>query len=166
MTLDGIYTSGLAWTRTVPRRLYERETGRIVTQQYPGLIYPYHSYEEMQAAGYSVATKGPVTETPKKRKLFRKKAKSSTLLSTKQAPRKPAAEVKRRYVQVGAFSTSAKAETAAARLRAKGIPARLGTLNRGTKSYRVVLAGPYASNQLDAGLKSVRRAGYRDAFIR
>ena len=57
-TLDGYYASGLAWTNTVPRKLYVRSSGLVVTHKYPGLIYPYHTYEEMRAAGYNITDKG------------------------------------------------------------------------------------------------------------
>ena len=47
-----------------------------------------------------------------------------------------------------------------------GLPARLGTLKKGGKSYRVVLAGPFAPDQLNAALGKARRAGFSDAFVR
>ncbi|MDU8929890.1 SPOR domain-containing protein [Alisedimentitalea sp. MJ-SS2] len=176
-TIDGIHASGLTWTRTVPRRLIERSSGKDVTYRYPDLKYPYHSYAEMQAAGYTLPEAAQMEEK-QRRKLFRKKAAPPALVSTKSVkPRskaakpsntrtKPKVTAKARYVQIGTYSVPANADKAAARARAKGLPVRLGTLTKGGKSYRIVLAGPYAANQAGAALKRVRRAGYRDAILR
>ena len=184
-TLDGIYASDLAWTRTVPRKLYQRTTGLVVTHQYPGLIYPYHSYAEMQAAGYSIPDTGVLKEPRQVTLLRRKVVTQGTVVATKSAkpaPRaqvstkqvapqaapvaKPAATGKRRYVQVGTFGVEANARNTAARLNGLGMPARLATLHKGGKTYRIVLAGPYAPDQIGAALGKARGAGYRDAFVR
>ena len=156
----------------------------MVTHLYPGLKYPYHSYDEMRAAGYDVVT-GTAPDNPRRAaRVIRKAqaAKPRALVSTrsvtpravaapKAAPKKvvrkaPVASGKPRYIQIGAFSVPSNAEKAAAQARARGLPVRLGTLKRGGKSYRVVLAGPYAADQAGSALQMVKRAGYRDAILR
>ena len=37
---------------------------------------------------------------------------------------------------------------------------------QGGKTYRIVLAGPFAPEQLGAALNKARRAGFSDAFVR
>jgi len=172
-TLQGIASTDLEWTRTVPRKLYERSTGRVVTQDYPELIYPYYSYGEMQAAGYTIPDTGVLREPRQRVTLFRKKPQTGTIVATKQAPAPvaaaPAAKpapVKGRFVQVGTFGVESNARNSAARLQALGLPARLGTLTRGGKSYRIVLAGPFAPDQLGSALAKARGAGFKDAFVR
>ena len=166
-TFDGIYTSGLAWTRTVPRKLYVRSTGLVVTDKYPGLRYPYHSYEEMQAAGFDRPLYEPSINPAPTRNVVRKAAPRKAVVATKSAKRAaPAAPVKGRFVQVGTFGVEANARRTAARLQSMGMPARLGRLTKGGKTYRIVLTGPFAPNQLGAALSQARRAGFSDAFVR
>jgi cell division septation protein DedD len=67
------------------------------------------------------------------------------------------------YVQVGAFGVAANATATVGRLTSAGLPVRVG---RG-QGLEVVLAGPFGSAAAAAaGLGQVRRAGYRDAFVR
>lgn len=177
-TIDGAFAIDLAWTRTVPRELYVRSTGRVVTDKYPGLIYPYHSYDEMRAAGFDVINPGPGVKT--KKPLFARKAKvrKKTLVATKTptvtapAP-KPAQKTKLkptatngRFIQVGTFGVEANARNTAARLKGMGLPVRLGKLVKGGKSYRIVIAGPFAPGHLQGALQKTRAAGFRDAFVR
>lgn len=182
-TFDGIAATDLRWTRTVPRKLFKRSTGEVVTQLYPGLIYPYYSYGEMQAAGYTIPDTG-VLKQPTRRTVRLARKKRAALVSTRSVAATPAAPVKvkrkvqakvqakahtsgkGRYVQVGTFGVEANARNTAARLGALGLPARLGTLTKGGKSYRIVLAGPFAPDQVGAALSKARRAGFHDAFVR
>ncbi|UYV36662.1 SPOR domain-containing protein [Rhodobacteraceae bacterium D3-12] len=176
-TIDGAYAIDLAWTRTVPRKLYVRSTGRVVTDKFPGLIYPYHSYDEMRAAGFDVINPGPGVKLQKPRVIVRKAApRKKTYVATKkptnvapapQAKRKlKATATKGRYVQVGTFGVEANARNSALRLKRIGLPARLGKLVKGGKTYRIVIAGPFAPNQIGTALKKARSAGFRDAFVR
>ncbi|WP_137699437.1 SPOR domain-containing protein [Marimonas lutisalis] len=166
-TIDGVLKSGLAWTNTVPRRLYERETGRVVTHLYPGLKYPYHTYAEMQDAGYSISTKGPLRETRTIGSLFRKSKPAAARVSTKTTPRKPAATAQAgRYVQVGTFGDAANAQRSAARLQKLGLPVRMGKYTKGGREYRIVMAGPFSGDQIGGALGKARSAGFRDAFVR
>jgi hypothetical protein len=167
-TLDGIYAIDLVWTRTLPRKLLVRSTGRDVTHKYPGLKYPYHSYDEMRAAGYNISTKDQAAKPAKKWTLFDKtKPQKKAVIATKSVTRAvPATPTKGRYVQVGTFKDEANARNTAARLQRLGLPARLGKLTKGGKTYRIVLAGPFAADQLGAALGQARKAGFHDAFVR
>ncbi len=149
MSVEGIRQSDLLWTRTVPRKLYLRSSGRVVNKLFPDLRYPYTSMaDQNKAMGFTTSTKNPSV--------------------AKQA--RPAAKVQAstggRFVQVGTFGQSANANRAASRLQAAGLPVRMGTLKRSGKSYRVVLAGPFNSGQLNNALSKARRAGFSDAFVR
>lgn len=171
-TIDGVMKSGLAWTRTVPRKLYERDTGRVVTHLYPGLIYPYHSYAEMQSAGYNISTKGTPKKdhaaTPTSRKVVsRTSDQSGARVSSKATPRESAANPGHgRYVQVGTFGNPTNAQRTAARLQAMGLPVRMGKYTRGGRDYRIVMAGPLAEDQVGSALAKARGAGFGDAFVR
>ncbi len=166
-TFDGIYASGLAWTRTVPRKLYVRSTGLVVTHKYPGLMYPYHSYDEMRAAGYDAAISDTAMAPQTAQKVVRRSAPKKAIVATKSVKRTaPAAPAKGRFVQVGTFGVEANAQRTASRLKSMGMPARLGRLTKGGKTYRIVLAGPFAPNQLGAALNKARSAGFSDAFVR
>lgn len=151
MSPEGIRQSDLVWTRTVPRRLYLRETGRVVNHLFPDLRYPYTSMRDQNTAmGFTTST--------------RSKPKAAV---QREAPRKTAAASgAKRYVQVGMFGVPANAQRAAQRVQAAGLPARMGRLKRGGKTYKLVLAGPFAPNQLRAALGKARRAGFSDAFLR
>lgn len=151
MTPDGIRQSDLVWTRTVPRKLYLRETGRVVGHLFPDLRYPYTSMAaQNKAMGLTSST--------------RSKPKAS--VQREKPSRKIAASGASRYVQVGTFGVPANAQRAAQRVQAAGLPARMGRMTRGGQSYKVVLAGPFAPNQLDTALGKARRAGFSDAFVR
>ncbi|MEZ5714114.1 MAG: SPOR domain-containing protein [Paracoccaceae bacterium] len=186
-TPAGIAATDLQWTRTVPRQLFIRSTGEVVTQLYPGLIYPYYSYDEMQAAGYTVPDTGVLTDpSPRTVRTVQAQAKKkrAALVSTKSVAAAPVAPVKvqrqvqakaqpkvqasgkGRYVQVGLYGVEANARNTAARLGSLGLPARLATLTKGGKSYRIVLAGPFAPDQIGAALSRARGAGFHDAFVR
>ncbi|MBU2981765.1 SPOR domain-containing protein [Lentibacter algarum] len=144
MTVNGIRQSDLVWTRTVPRKLYLRSSGRVVNNLFPKLRYPYTSMRDQDAAMGLIA---------------------STRNEPKPAKTQPATTAGR-FVQVGTYSQAGNAKRAASKLQAAGLPVRMGTLKRSGKSYRVVMAGPFAGNQLNGALSKARRAGFSDAFVR
>ncbi len=152
------------WTKTVPRRLILTDTGREVTALYPGLIYPYVSYEEQHAAmpGHS----------------YRVSSGSAPSGNISTRSRQPAAAPAARpvtqvrsashnYVQAGVYASRAQAQQAAQRLAGTGVPARLGQMSKGGAQYTLVLSGPYSSQAaLDGALAQVRRAGFGNAKLR
>ncbi|MEO1138694.1 MAG: SPOR domain-containing protein [Pseudomonadota bacterium] len=182
----------VAWTRTVPRILIDRKTGREVTYKYPGLQYPYTSFAQQRAAGVTVSTRGQVVQDPqrvvrmrdgslkrvasasvpkRKVKVAKRKVTTSTPTFTTRsrvvAPKKTAQAASHRYVQAGMFADPANAKRAAQIIAKSGLPARTGKLTRKGKAYTLVLAGPFQTqNQLTSALGKVRRAGFADAFPR
>lgn len=153
MSVQGIRQSDLMWTRTVPRKLYLRSSGRVVNKLFPDLRYPYTSMAaQNKAMGFTTSTKNPSVAT-QPRKQARPAAKTQATTGG-------------RFVQVGTFGQTANANRAASRLQAAGLPVRMGTLKRSGKNYRVVMAGPFNSGQLNGALSKARRAGFSDAFVR
>ncbi|WP_438980387.1 SPOR domain-containing protein [Lentibacter sp.] len=151
MTVEGIRQSDLIWTRTIPRKLYVKGTGRVVNNLFPELRYPYTSMNDQNAAmglTTSSRSKSAAAATPRKQGGT---AKSGT---------------DGRYVQVGMFASEANAQRAAQRISAAGLPARFGTLTKGGKSYRLVMAGPFGASQINAAVATARRAGFSDAYAR
>ncbi|QYX56363.1 SPOR domain-containing protein [Roseovarius sp. SCSIO 43702] len=153
----------LIWTKTVPRELIVRETGRVVTPAYPGLRHPYTSYEQMSHAGQPiVSSRGAIPE----------KARAAAQAVQPQAVAQPQARVVREgatpsYVQAGVYASRAQAEAAGRQLARTGITTRLGTLNKGGQSYAVVMAGPFrGESALSAGLARVRASGFGNARVR
>ncbi|APX13652.1 hypothetical protein BWR18_03045 [Tateyamaria omphalii] len=181
-SLNGIAQTRLVWTQTVPRRLIERSTGRDVTATVP-LVYPYTDVATQER------NLGTVTLVRRNGQLMKRVQRKSSatarqpVVSTRSAPapvvkapartapkaagKAPSATTQGRYVQVGTFGVPANAQAAAQRIARAGLPARIGRVTRGGKSYQVVLAGPFASStDLSRGLQSSRAAGFSDAFVR
>ncbi len=73
---------------------------------------------------------------------------------------------KPRYVRVAVFGADAQARSTATAIAKSGLPIRLGTLHRGTKKFRLVLAGPFASEEkARVALRRLRGAGYANARL-
>jgi len=124
------------WTRTVPRTLVPLPTDRQI-----------------------VTVPREVAKSPAE-------AERKTLirLSTRSAPVKASAP--RRYVRVATFGSEAQARQAAQAMARGGLPMRLGTVQRGGATQRVVLAGPFTSAaQAQDALQRVHAAGYSGATL-
>ncbi|MEP5151404.1 SPOR domain-containing protein [Planktotalea sp.] len=155
----------VVWSKTVPRRLIVRSTGRDVTRSFPGLRYPYTSLAQQRAAGVQVAapvvsSKGTVAKRVVRKQPAQVQARTTT-------PRKPAQVAGKKFVQVGTFGVPSNAQNTANRLQRMGLPVRIGKFTRGGKQMRIVLAGPFASPaHTNGALTVLRNAGFRDAFAR
>lgn len=185
-TFDGKAQMEVAWTKTVPRRLIDRRTGREVTHNYPGLQYPYTSFEQQRAAGVIVATRGEMVPDPitvvrsrdgrepsvKRTRTVntaapRTEAVKPTVSTRSAAPKAAAKAASHRYVKVGIFSKPSLAKSAAQRLANAGLPARMGKTTHKGQPYTSVVVGPFGTqSQLQSGMRSVRRAGYPNAYYR
>ena len=129
----------LVWSDDTPRRLIDRSSGRDVTMDFAFLQYPYTSADAQQ--------------------------QGTARLSAMNAP--AAATVSGRYVQAGSFGVAANAATAAARLKALGLPVQVSAITRGGKALQIVLAGPFdRADQLAAALATTRASGFSDAIVR
>lgn len=185
-TFAGMAQSEVVWTRTVPRRLVNRITGREVTYRYPGLQYPYTSFEQQRAAGVTVATSGRVMQEPVRvtrsqdgqvqrvvqtrssaPQATRPAPAAAPVVSTRSAPKQAGKATSHRYVQVGIFADAAHGKRAARALAQQGLPAKTGTLNRDGTAYTLVVAGPFdTQSALQAALSKTRAAGYSGAKLR
>lgn len=175
-SLNGIAQTRLAWTRTVPRRLIDRRTGRDVTATVP-LVYPYvdvATQERDLGTVTLVRRDGRLMKRVQRKNRTKARQPAASTRSAQQPIAKTAARaapktttVKGRYVQVGTYGLPANAKAAAQRIARSGLPARIGKLKRGDKSYQVVLAGPFStSTDLSNGLTRSRALGFSDAFVR
>jgi hypothetical protein len=175
-TLEGVARTRLIWTQTVPRRLIDKTTGKDVTASVP-LVYPYTDTVTQQRELGAVTL--VIRDGQLQKRLVRNKSKArAPTVSTRSAAapvvtakakarQEPQPETAARYVQVGTYGQPANAQAAAQRILRAGLPARMGKLTRGGKSYQVVLAGPFTTSAaLGQGLQKSRAAGFSDAFVR
>ena len=159
-TFAGKAGMDLIWTKTLPRRLIVTETGSDVSRQYPGLIYPYTSYEQQRAAMTAPSSAGAVIST-------RSRQPAAEPVARPAKPEMRDNAEGSSYVQAGVFSSRAQAERAARRLAGAGLPARLGSMTRGGTKYSLVLSGPYADGgAARAALSRVQGAGFGNARLR
>ena len=172
-TLEGRADMLLVWTQTLPRRLVNKATGEDVTAKVP-LIYPYLDIETQRRKLGRVKIVERDGQVVKRVLRYRNAApihrdarpiKKAPVYSSRSAP---AAQpnTKAGYVQVGVFGSPANAQRAARQIAALGLPARIGKQTRGGKTYHSVQAGPIAGGSAQAALGQLRRAGYRDAYLR
>ncbi|MDA7424937.1 SPOR domain-containing protein [Thalassococcus lentus] len=143
-SVDGYYATQQVWTNTVPRKLVTQVRRHKVKD--PVIV---GRAADAQAA--YVSTKGAAQREP--------------VVATRSAP-KPVAG-KSRYVQIGLFTTEAKARAAAGRLTSAGLPVKMGTVKRNGKTMRSLVVGPYANGgQANAALAAVHGVGYTQARLR
>lgn len=171
----------LVWTNTLPRRLINQTTGRDVTASEP-LVYPYVD------TNTQTRELGEVTIQRRNGKLVKRVVRHGAVqarkpvYSSRSTPKVEAApKVKarvaapvakqavagKRFVQIGYFSTKAKADKAAKYLSSMGMRARIGKVRKGGKNYLAVQAGPFASSTATArALTRLRGVGYTGAVAR
>ncbi|MBO9430687.1 SPOR domain-containing protein [Sulfitobacter sp. R18_1] len=172
-TLEGRADMLLVWTQTLPRRLVNKATGEDVTAKVP-LIYPYLDIETQRRKLGRVKIVERDGQVVKRVLRYRNAApihrdarpiKTAPVYSSRSAPTAQPS-TKAGYVQVGVFGSPANAQRAARQIAALGLPARIGKQTRGGKTYHSVQAGPIAGGSAQAALGQLRRAGYRDAYLR
>lgn len=153
----------LIWSNTVPRRLIDTRSGRDVTATVP-LVYPYTDASTQQAELGTVTLASMGGKVVKR--ITRRTAVPSSSV-TPSATRSGEPLSGKRYVQVASFGVRSNAQATARKLAQAGLPMRIGKLTREGKTYRLVLAGPFADDAaaLNA-LRIARNAGFGDAYIR
>ncbi len=175
----------VVWTKTVPRYLVERSTGRDVTYKYPGLQYPYTSFEDQSAAGVLTVTRGAVVQDPisvaslsdkGSRRVTRKVPTTAvasesvdvlTITTRSTAPLEPARAASHRYVRAAVYRDQADARRAAQKIANSGLPTRMGKIKRKGEVFTMVLAGPFKTqSQMNTGLQRVRGMGFSNATLR
>jgi hypothetical protein len=166
----------LVWTQTVPRRLIDQNSGRDVTASVP-LVYPYTSIAQQRSALGEVTIVQRNGQTVKR--IVRHKnaapvarapvySSRSTPVKKVENPAKATVAVQgKRFVQIGTYRNSANAQKAAQQVARMGMPARIGKHRKGGQSYLTVQAGPFnGSRAINNAMRSLRSAGYSDAFPR
>ncbi|UWR54154.1 SPOR domain-containing protein [Phaeobacter inhibens] len=141
------------WTRTVPREGIRRPVDRPVvtlsTRQRADAAADV-AQDDVLVTRLSTRSQ-PLAETAPRRE-------ATAALSAPVAPS--------RYVRAATLADVAKAEAVAQRLRQKGLPVRLGRVNRQGQTLQVVLAGPFAGGQAaQSALSKVRAAGFAGARL-
>ncbi len=114
-----------------------------------------------------------VTATNTRQDQFQGTAQANGLalrLSSRSAPgatlETTTAPSRSRYIRAATFADQAEAQQAARALAATGVPVRLGSVSRNGKPFKVVLAGPFGTQDAAAqALGKVQAAGYRGARI-
>lgn len=155
--LNGIASMRLIWTRTVPRRLVDRNTGRDVTETVP-LVYPFTDINAQQK------NLGKVTVVRVDGRVKKRVERNRVKAPTSEAAR---AVTQEHFVQVGTYKNPSNAKAAARLVANSGLPARIGKKRRLGTTYQVVVAGPFATSEsLNKGLKQARALGFKDAFVR
>ncbi len=156
-TVAGVQAMDLRWTKTVPRKLYDARDGRVVNKLFPNLRYPFTSMAQQQAASATVVARADHSALQSGARLSTRRSPAAAPTSTR------AVASAHQYVQVGSFGQSDNAARTAAKLKAMGLPVRMGKAN----ALTVVMAGPFAStSHLQGALLAVRKAGFTDAFSR
>lgn len=106
-------------------------------------------------------------QTQQQKRVVRRVFVSSKSEPSLTAPKKQVAASGKSYVQVGTFGVPSNADDAASRLRSVGLPVARAKTKNGGREFQIVMAGPFKSSaDAQAALKSARRAGFADAFMR
>ncbi len=141
---DGTAAMAQVWTETLPRKLVPvAVTGQTIKRR---------------RTTRKVYEATPVA-SPQTYSISSRSAPAAAAVS--QAVTAP-----RRYVRAATFSDTSKASLALQRLRATGLPVRMGRVNRNGQVYSVVLAGPFGESQAaGTALQRVKRAGFTGARL-
>lgn len=160
-TAQGIASTQMVWTNTVPRRLVD-------PSQRQGFVEP------------TIVAQGRLSAPEYDRvpaSLANARQPVRIVISTRNGPRSAAkaeardvvpAAPEERYVQAAAFANDASARAAAMQLAARSTqPVRLGTWVRGKEQYRIVVLGPFThQSEINKALGTARSAGYTGAYVR
>ncbi|WP_243612211.1 SPOR domain-containing protein [Shimia aestuarii] len=93
---------------------------------------------------------------------------AAPVVSTKSSPRRKALRIGGQgYVKVATYTDYTAAQSAARKVRALGMPVRIGTYESKGVTRRMVLAGPYGdAERAGSALAKVRGAGFGSAVLR
>lgn len=136
-TAQGEAAMNQVWSQTVPRV-------RVAASPEPSLVARVSTKSALKAPKV-VVRKKPVLATPTPK----------TKVTTSA-----------RLIQVGSYGDPRNAKATIQRLQAMGLPVRVSKAKIKGKPVQVIFAGPVKGTQLNSALGAVRKAGYRDAFVR
>ncbi|KII17731.1 SPOR domain-containing protein [Phaeobacter sp. S60] len=138
------------WTRTVPREGIRRPVDRPVVTLSARQRTDAVAQDDILVTRLSTRSQPLAGTTP------RREAKAAM-----SAPVAPS-----RYVRAATLADVTQAEAVAQRLRQKGLPVRLGRVNRKGQTLQVVLAGPFTGGEAaQSALSKVRAAGFAGARL-
>ena len=167
-TAQGDAQMAQVWTDTVPRKAVKQSSrvrGTAACQGASQLSSRYINSGQRAAVRCGPQAEAPVTYVT--RKAVPKQRLSAMNAPAQRKPAQAARAASHRYVQVGTFGVPQNATKTARRLQSTGLPVRLSKYSKGGKNYTIVLAGPFGTqSQLNSGLNTARKAGFRDAFLR
>ena len=170
--------------RVVPKHVYENRQLALTETPVPngyrrvfddGRLNPYRA--EQTFAGKAAMDAIWTQEVPRKLRrdmldgssaVVSTKSSSTPVVSTKSAPKEKAIRLSgQSYVQVATYQDQGAAQGAAKRVQSLGLPTKIGKYSKNGATYRIVLAGPFASSQkADHAATKARGAGYSGAFVR
>lgn len=138
-TVQGYADTQQVWTNTVPRKL--------VVQA------PRHKVKAPVIVGRAPAPLPLTTYVS---------SKGHAPVASKHASAKVG-----RWIEIGAFSTAHKAQSAVSRLQAAGLTVRMAEHQKNGATMSLLRVGPYASQEaLQMALSRVQGTGYTQAYIR
>lgn len=137
---SGQAASGALWTQTVPRQLAASAgRDRVIRHSDP-----------------AIRRNSPFWQPPAA-------APQVTRLSTRSAP---VAVQKPQFIRVAHYTSDADARQTARALSQRGVPARIGKLQKAGQTYPLVLAGPFASSEgTQTALSELRKIGFIGASV-
>lgn len=158
-TEDGFYATQKRWTNTVPRQ--NLPYARRIPARNPVVLY--RAKAPAMAPVIATSGRGPAQAMATRNPMI-----STRSAPTRSAPARAAAPgAAPRYVEIGLFTTRAKAEAAARRLQGAGLPVRYARAGDDGAHQRRVVVGPYRSaSALNAALSRVHATGYVQAYTR
>ena len=167
--------------RVVPRHIYENRQFALVQVEIPegyqrvfddGRLNPHRGEQTFGGKARMEAIWHPGVPHELRRGDAEARAilssQGATVVSTKSAPEKKTLRVGGQgYVQVATFVDYDAAQSAARKVRALGLPVRIGTYERKGETRRMVLAGPFGdAGAAQGALTKARRAGFSGASLR
>lgn len=167
----------LAWTSRAPHLLFDRKTGLVVGDQFPGVTYPNMPGDAVtsRATTKSVARVAApaVTQSRASTKSIAPRAvqpqvtRPAAVAVPQATPRAAPSANGHRHVQVATYASMAQAQAAAQRLANAGMPTRIGKFTRNGQPLQVIVLGPF-NNQgaLQNALGTARAQGHSGAITR
>ena len=170
----GDQQQGMLWTQTSPaygvhyphrKTFWEWLFGPSVTSKKTTTVRTASQSRDARPAAPATTRVSLKAAAPSKTPVAVQNKVTQPAQAAKTAPK--AAPAGLRYVQVGTFGVPENAQRSISRLSAMGLPVSSQKLTRNGRSYKIVLAGPFAQPEHTmSALGKVRAAGYGDAFAR
>lgn len=154
-------------TRVVPKHVYQQQLNATKGVSVPKGYRPVWTDDRLNPKRAHQTFEGKASMEQIWTQTVPRKLVERPITAPVVQPRTQPQAVSGRYVQVGMFGVPSNAQRTAGQLQSAGLPVRVASIAKGGRSYQLVMAGPFSSSQeLSAALGTVRRAGFRDAFVR